>query len=235
MQVLNQRILIVDNEPLVRKILATRLTTKGYKIILATNGIEALNLFICENPDLIILDIVLPKLDGYEVCRRIREKSKVPIIILTSRASITDRIMGLDLGANDYIIKPFSPKELEARIRSNLRHFNKSELSPTNLNVSYIKNLIMDFSTKTVLKEGNKVGLTIVEFNVLKFLIQEPGKELSRKNIMNTVWGYTPERDVDTRIVDVYISRLRSKLEDNPNKPDLILTIRGIGYMFNKY
>nr|WKK50210.1 Ycf27 [Ochrosphaera neapolitana] len=179
----------------------------------------------------------MPKLDGYEVCCELRKTSNVPIIILTALGDISDRVMGLEFGADDYIIKPFSPKELEARIRAVLRR-TKTNTEPEKLGPKkkiQIKNLLIDLNKRQVFKKGKPVHLTGLEFNLMEFLIDHMGNPLPRTHILNTVWGYIPERYVDTRVVDVYISKLRSKLEDNASKPDLILTVRGNGYMFQTF
>lgn len=233
----NEKILVVDDEINIRQILETRLSIRGYTVILAANGEEALELFHKEKPDLVILDIMLPQLDGYEVCSKIREGSYIPIIMLTALGDISDRVMGLELGADDYVIKPFSPKELEARIRSVLRRTNsaKGVVSLRDQNVLQIGNLTIDTNKRQVYKGKKRIKLTGMEFNLLELLVTKAGERLSRSLILDRVWGYTPERYLDTRVVDVHISRLRSKLEEDPSNPDLILTARGTGYMFQRY
>jgi OmpR family response regulator RpaB len=232
-----EKILIVDDEASICQILQTRLTIKGYQIYTALNGEQALKIFKHEKPNLVILDIMLPGLDGYRVCHELRKNSNVPIIMLTALGNISDRVMGLEFGADDYIIKPFSPKELEARIRAILRRviilpppINKQKKS-----IVEISSLIIDFNKRNVHKKGHKIHLTGIEFNLLEILITKAGKRLPRTLILNSVWGYVPERHVDTRVVDVHISRLRAKLEDDPNNPQLILTARGTGYMFRSF
>lgn len=233
----NEKILVVDDEINIRQVLETRLSIRGYNVILASNGEEALDLFRKEKPDLVILDIMLPQLDGYEVCSKIREGSHVPIIMLTALGDISDRVLGLELGADDYVIKPFSPKELEARIRSVLRRTNstKGVISLQNRNILQIGNLTIDTNKRQVYKGKKRIKLTGMEFNLLELLVSKAGERLSRSLILDRVWGYTPERYLDTRVVDVHISRLRSKLEEDPSNPDLILTARGTGYMFQRY
>lgn len=238
MKVYNEKILVVDDEISIRQILETRLSIRGYEVILAANGEDALFLFRKEQPNLIILDLMLPKIDGYEVCSEIRKESQVPIIMLTALGDIDDRVMGLELGADDYVMKPFSPKELEARIRSVLR---RTELQNTpiaqspNRNIRQIGKLIIDTNKRQVFKGNERIKLTGMEFNLLELLVNKAGERLSRSTILDRVWGYTPERYVDTRVVDVHISRLRSKLEEDPSNPDLIITARGTGYMFQNY
>lgn len=236
MEIGNLRILVIDQEIQICQLLKTRLSRLGYDVSLAYNGKDALAIFIKESPDLVILEILLPKLDGYSVFHKIREISQVPIITVTALTSNPVRILGLELGADEYIIKPFSPKELEARIKSLLRrskHLVKNSSSKPQKIVK-IGNVIIDFNTRTIETKYSKVKLTGIEYSLLELLIDNAGKQLSRSKILNNVWGYTPERYVDTRIVDVHISRLRSKLELDPVNPELIITVRGIGYMFRK-
>jgi OmpR family response regulator RpaB len=238
LELYNETILVVDDEMSIRQILETRLSMRGYNVLLAADGDEALYLFRKEEPNLVILDIMLPKRDGYEVCSEIRKESQVPIIMLTALGDISDRVMGLELGADDYVMKPFSPKELEARIRSVLRRVDsKSGLklkNPTQ-NILQIGTLAIDTNKRQVFKGEERIKLTGMEFNLLELLVTKAGERLSRSLILDRVWGYTPERYLDTRVVDVHISRLRSKLEEDPSNPDLIITARGTGYMFQRY
>ncbi len=237
MEVYNEKILVIDGDIDIRQILATRLTILGYKVFLSSNGKDALVSFNKEQPDLIILDLILPKIDGYDVCRTIRSNSQIPILIITSLANIADRISGLELGADDYITKPFSPKELEARIRCILhRSTQKAENPSRKLHKKFqIGNLVIDLNTRIISTKYSKTRLTFIENNLLELLIENAGHKLSRQDILSNVWGYTPERYVDTRIVDAHISRLRTKIKVDPTNPNLIITIRGIGYMFQKY
>lgn len=235
MSLSKEKILVVDCEVHVRQTLKKRLTNCGYYVIIAVDGEEALNIFHKEKPDLIILDVIIPKIDGYTVCSELRKKSSVPIIILTSRGTISDRVMGLEFGADDYVIKPFSPKELEARIRSLLRRSEKvNNTASSNTYLFEIGSIHVNTQSRQVLKDNKLVRLTEMEFKLLELLINKAGERLSRAYILDNVWGYTPERYLDTRVIDVHISRLRSKLEENPSQPDLILTARGTGYMFQK-
>jgi OmpR family response regulator RpaB len=234
----NEKILVVDDELSIRQILETRLSIRGYDVTLAENGEEALYLFRKINPNLVILDLMLPKIDGYEVCTEIRKESKVPIIMLTALGDISDRVMGLELGADDYVIKPFSPKELEARIRSVLRRTETpNAVSSLTLNqtVLQVGSLRIDINRRQVFNGHKRIKLTGMEFNLLELLVTKAGERLSRSFILDSVWGYTPERYLDTRVVDVHISRLRAKLEEDPSNPDLIITARGTGYMFQRY
>jgi OmpR family response regulator RpaB len=231
----NEKILVIDNQLSIRQILKTRLSMLGYEVILATNGEEALFLFNKENPNLLILDIMLAKIDGYEVCREIREQSQVPIIILTALGDTADRVFGFDLGADDYVMKPFSPRELEARIRAILRRTKSNSNLAVDPNILQIANLVINIRKRQVFKGSKRIKLTGMEFNLLELLVNKAGERLSRISILDNVWGYIPERYLDTRVVDVHISRLRFKLEEDPTNPDFILTARGTGYMFQNY
>ena len=233
-EVQNEKILVADDEINIRRILETRLSIRGYKVFLAADGEEAITMFKKERPNLVILDLMLPKIDGYGVCRELRKESKVPIIMLTALGGISDRVTGLELGADDYVIKPFSPKELEARIRSVLRRTQKPVTQKANSEIFYMGNLKIDTLKRQVFKSNRRIKLTGTEFNLLELLINRAGERLPRTLILDKIWGYIPERYVDTRLVDVHISRLRSKLEEDPSNPDLILTARGTGYMFQK-
>nr|BDA98498.1 regulatory component of sensory transduction [Proteomonas sp. NEIS-1375] len=231
-----EKILVVDDEASIRRILETRLSMIGFNVITAADGEEALLILKRETPNLIILDVMMPKLDGYGVCQEIRKESDVPIIMLTALGDVADRITGLELGADDYVIKPFSPKELEARIRSLLRRLRKTNLTPgiPDSGIIRIGFLTIDTNKRQVYKNNAKIRLTGMEFSLLELLVGKSGQAFSRAEILQEVWGYTPERHVDTRVVDVHISRLRAKLEDDPGNPDLILTARGTGYLFQR-
>jgi OmpR family response regulator RpaB len=231
-----EKVLVVDDEASIRRILDTRLSMIGYTVITASDGEEALSLFRKEAPNLVILDLMMPKLDGYGVCQEIRKTSDVPIIMLTALCDVADRITGLELGADDYVTKPFSPKELEARIRSLLRRSEKVQIPSTNYNSGVVQFsfLKIDFNRRQVYKADERIKLTGMEFSLLELLIGRSGQAFSRAEILQEVWGYTPERHVDTRVVDVHISRLRAKLEIDPSNPDLILTARGTGYLFQR-
>ena len=233
MEVFFEKILIVDNEIPIRQLLQARLSNLGYKVFLTSNGKDAIISFIKEQPDIIILDLILPKLDGYAVCRKIREQSDIPIIILTTLDNISDQVLELGLEVNDYVTKPFSPKELEFRIRSVLYNYNlQVNKSLTRKKIFQINDLIVDMDKKVVSKTNRIIKLTETEFNLLELLIENAGNTLSRLTILENIWGYTPERYTDTRLIDVYISKLRLKIEENSRNPDLILTVRGVGYMF---
>ena len=228
-------ILVVDDEASIRRILETRLSMIGYQVITACDGEEALELFRQRLPDLVVLDVMMPKLDGYGVCQELRKDSDVPIVMLTALGDVADRITGLELGADDYVVKPFSPKELEARIRCVLRRVEKEQLAGIpDSGLIEIGNLRIDTNRRQVFQGTERIRLTGMEFNLLELLVSRSGKPCSRSEILREVWGYSPDRHVDTRVVDVHISRLRSKLEDDPANPELILTARGTGYLFQR-
>lgn len=230
-----EKILVVDDEASIRRILETRLSMIGYDVVTAADGEEALTTFGKTNPDLVVLDVMMPKLDGYGVCQELRKESDIPIIMLTALGDVADRITGLELGADDYVVKPFSPKELEARIRSVLRRVDKESGSgiPSS-GVIHVGSLRIDTNRRQVYKGDERIRLTGMEFSLLELMVGRSGEPFSRSEILQEVWGYTPERHVDTRVVDVHISRLRAKLEDDPSNPELILTARGTGYMFQR-
>tara|TARA_Y100001968_G_scaffold295686_1_gene303296 strand:- start:177 stop:923 length:747 start_codon:yes stop_codon:yes gene_type:complete len=230
-----ETILLADDEASIRRILETRLSMIGYQVVTARDGNEALDLFRRYEPDLVVLDVMMPKLDGYGVIQELRKESDVPIVMLTAMADVADRITGLELGADDYVVKPFSPKELEARIRCVLRRVDKDSLAGIpNSGVIQVMSLKIDTNKRQVFRNDERIRLTGMEFSLLELLVSRSGEPFSRGEILKEVWGYTPERHVDTRVVDVHISRLRSKLEDDPANPELILTARGTGYLFQR-
>jgi OmpR family response regulator RpaB len=234
-EIQNQKILIVDSELDTAKFIAKKLTISGYQVYLSTNGKEGLFQFFKEKPDLVIIDLLLSKQDGYQVCQKIRENSKIPILILTSQNRVSDKVMSFELGANDFFIKPFSFFELEARIRSLLRDFNQQNNHVLEKDQKIkVGNLVINLDTCEVSKNNAIVKITNIEYTLLELLINNSGKTLSRLSILDNIWGYKPERQIDTRIVDVHIARLRAKIEEDPHNPDLILTVRRTGYMFKK-
>ena len=232
------RILIADDEDNIRRILTTRLAMQGHEVVAAINGVEALDLFRSHEPQLVVLDVMMPELDGFAVLERIRAQSEVPIILLTALADVANRVTGLQLGADDYMIKPFSPKELEARIRCVMRRASASQgssvISGLASNVLVVGDLQVDFGRRQVHRGGERIRLTGMEFNLLELLLSRCGEPINRLDMLEAVWGYKPERASDSRVVDVHISRLRGKLEADPVNPELILTARGMGYMFQR-
>ena len=235
-----QKILVADDEASIRRILETRLKMVGYDVVVTEDGEEAVEVFNKENPDLVVLDVMMPKMDGYGVTREIRRTSDVPIIILTALGDVSERITGLELGADDYVIKPFSPKELEARVKAVLRRTSdKNVVVPTGgkavaKNVITTGNIKIDTARRQVYRKNERIRLTGMEFSLLELLVNNSGQAFSRNEILQHVWAYPPDHRIDTRVVDVHISRLRSKLETDPTNPELILTARGIGYMFQR-
>ena len=227
-------ILIVDDEKPIVDILKFNLQKEGFDTIEAYDGVTGLQLAMEKNPDLILLDVMLPEMDGFSVCKEIRMKSQVPIILLTAREEEVDKVLGLELGADDYITKPYSVRELLARIKANLRRTKKSQpiVSTDNADVLTFGRLTIDTERFEVQKDGKPVEITVREFELLKFLASQPDKIFSREKLLEKVWKY--EYYGDLRTVDVTVRRLREKLEDNPGEPDFVVTKRGIGYYFNK-
>ena len=234
----HQKILVADDEASIRRILETRLKMAGYNVVTAEDGEEAVEVFNKTNPDIVILDVMMPKMDGYGVTREIRRVSDVPIIILTALGDVSERITGLELGADDYVIKPFSPKELEARVKAVLRRTVSKDITvapgKTTKNVITTGNIKIDTARRQVYRKNERIRLTGMEFSLLELLVNNSGTAYSRNDILQHVWSYPADHRIDTRVVDVHISRLRSKLEADPTNPELILTARGIGYMFQR-
>ncbi len=226
------KILVADDEASIRQIVEARLKMAGFEVVTAGNGEEALERYYEVHPDLVVLDIMMPHMDGLQVCKQIRKRDTTPIIMLTAKGDIADRINALEMGADDYIIKPFSPRELEARIKAVLRRTYVQPVKPALIEVDDIS---IDLSRRHVLKANQRVKLTEMEFSLLELLALNPGKPFSRNDILQQVWGYRLNQYSDTRVVDVHVSRLRSKLEKDVSDPELILTARGTGYMFQNY
>ncbi len=229
------KILVVDDEAAVRRILETRLSMVGYEVVTAANGREALEVFAREKPDLIVLDIMMPEADGYYVCQEVRKESDVAIVMLTALGDVADRITGLQMGADDYLVKPFSPKELEARIRTVLRRIRKPG-SPSKPLIGKVVagRLYLDADKRRAYVDGQPVRLTEREYKLLSLLAGRAGRSVSRAEILEKIWGYAPQRQSDLRVVDVHISRLRGKIETDPKSPELIVTERGTGYSFRR-
>nr|YP_009370200.1 transcription regulatory protein ompR [Bulboplastis apyrenoidosa]ARO90689.1 transcription regulatory protein ompR [Bulboplastis apyrenoidosa] len=229
-----KKILIVDEDLFIHKILEYRLSRLGYYILHAFNGQEALVIFKQDEPDLIILDIIIAQIDGFGVCQKIRDISSIPIIILTGLNSLEDKIAGFEIGADDYITKPFSIKELEVRIRALMRrsyniYMKNSFLTNEIINIGQVT---LDCQKRQVSKKNNKIKLTNIECSILKLLMNQANEVVSRHIILHEVWGNKYEKLVETRVIDVHISKIRSKIENDINNPEFILTARGIGYIF---
>ena len=230
------KVLIADDEENIRRVLETRLKLHGYVVAAAENGAKAMELFHAFRPDLAVVDVMMPELDGFAVTEQIRAQSEIPIILLTALSDVANRITGLELGADDYMVKPFSPKELEARIRSVMRRVDHGSGHSSGVpglgGVLQVGELSIDFNRRAVFRGEARVRLTGMEFSMLELLVRRSGEAISRLELLEAVWGYRPERASDSRVVDVHVSRLRSKLEDDADQPSLILTARGTGYMF---
>ncbi|MCY4359621.1 MAG: response regulator [Cyanobacteria bacterium MAG APA_bin_95] len=235
----SKRLLVVDDEPAVRRILETRLRMAGYTVILAEDGEDALSKFYREQPDLVVLDVMLPKLDGFGVCRQLRAESTVPIIIVSALDNPGEKVAGLELGADDYLPKPFAPRELEMRIAAVLRRQEVAAVPQPSAQpeVSHqtgiirAGHLVIDTNRRQVTCKGERLGLTYTEFSLLELLFREPGTVVPRATILEELWGYPPRKATNLRVVDVYVARLRNKLEPDPRNPELILTVRGTGYV----
>ncbi len=225
---MGKKILVVDDEKNIVDIIAFNLHKEGYDALCAFDGEQGLELALTQDPCLVILDIMMPKMDGIEVCKRIREKSQVPIIMLTARAEEVDKVLGLELGADDYVTKPFSTREVLARIKANLRKRISSE--PDDGNVISFRDLNINLSKYEITKRGQVIELTHREFELVKFLAMQKNQVFSRESLLEKVWSY--EYFGDARTVDVTVRRIRAKLEDNPDSPTYIMTKRGVGYYF---
>jgi DNA-binding response OmpR family regulator len=223
------RILLVDDEQPVQKLLTFPLEKEGYEVVSAFDGPEALRRFENERFDLVVLDIMLPKMDGLEVCRRLRAKSAVPIIMLTAKAEEIDKVLGLEIGADDYITKPFSMREFRSRVRAALRRAEMSELNGSDEPLDRGE-LHIDLAKRTTELSGQPVQLTYVEFEILSVLARHPGRVYTRDMLLDRIWGDSAFRD--QRTIDVHIRHLREKLESDPRNPEYLLTVRGVGYRF---
>ena len=227
------KILVVEDEKSICDIIVFNLAREGYEVITAGDGATALNLALQERPDLVLLDVMLPKMDGFEVCRRIRTGgAEMPILMVTAREEENDRVLGLELGADDYITKPFSMRELQARVRANLRRSTYAGAQPEREDVLEIGDLRIDRKAMEAYRGDKPLGLTSREFELLIFLADSRGQVFSRKELMEKVWNYLGFGDDDDRTVDVTVNRLRGKVERDPSAPEYILTRRGAGYLF---
>lgn len=223
-----KRILLVDDEPLIVKGLKFSLEQEEYEVVPAYDGEEALKLFNAQGFDLILLDVMLPGINGLELCRYIREHSQVPIIMLTAKGEDMDKILGLEYGADDYITKPFNVLEVKMRIKTILRRTKPAE----NANTIHIKDMVLDFHKRRVFIKGVEVPLTVKEFEILHLLVTHPGVVYKRDDLLETIWKNDYEGD--PRTVDVHIRRLRKKIEKNPEEPEYVNTKWGVGYYFGE-
>jgi DNA-binding response OmpR family regulator len=223
-------ILLVDDEESVQKLLAYPLEREGFRVLHARDGEEALEQFASEKVDLVVLDLMLPKLDGLEVCKRLRAESSVPIIMLTARDDELDKVLGLELGADDYITKPFSIREFRSRVRAVLRRASTPQRETTDDEVISVDGLTIDVGRRSVDVRGDQVQLTYVEFELLRTLAANPGRVYSRRMLLEALWGGADYRE--PRTIDVHVRHLREKLERDPREPEYIFTVRGVGYRF---
>jgi DNA-binding response OmpR family regulator len=224
------KILVVDDQPKMVKLVRTYLEGAGYQVITAYDGQEGLALFRQEQPDLIVLDLMLPEIDGLDVARTIRRRSEVPIIMLTARAEEADRLIGLELGADDYVVKPFSPRELVARVRAVLRRVTRSEPDLPARQVITLGHLHLDTGRREAWLGEQRIELTSIQFDLLTVLVRHPGQVFSRTQLLDAVQGESFEGY--ERTVDAHIKNLRRALGDNPRAPHYIMTVRGAGYKF---
>jgi DNA-binding response OmpR family regulator len=224
------RILLVDDEQSVQKLLAYPLRKEGYEVVPALDGQEALDRAGAESFDLVVLDVMLPKLDGFEVCRQLRAKSPVPIIMLTAKAEEFDKVLGLELGADDYITKPFSLREFRSRVRAVLRRSELMRDEDRDEEPLVDGDLRIDFAKRSVELRGEPIRLTYVEFEILATLARSPGRVFTRTMLLERLWGDSEYRD--PRTIDVHIRHLREKLELDPKNPEYLFTVRGVGYHF---
>jgi two-component system response regulator VicR len=228
----SKKILIVDDEKNIVDILKYNLKKEGYLTIEAYDGEQAMDKALNQNPDLILLDIMLPKMDGFTVCRKLRQSITTPIIMLTAKEEEVDKVLGLELGADDYITKPFSHRELIARVKANLRRLDFDELEINKTNIVECCDLVIDIDRYEVRRGDDIIELTLREFELVKFLAIHQGQIFTREELLEKVWGY--EYYGDVRTVDVTVRRVREKLEKNPANYEYLLTKRGVGYYFNK-
>ena len=223
------RIAIVEDEPSISEVVSLYLKRAGYQVQLYADGLVAQEAFSHQIPDLIILDVMLPGMDGFALTRSLRNHSEVPIILVTSRREESDRIAGLELGADDYVVKPFSPQELVSRVRAVLRRISKEEKSHTDAPISF-PSLSMDPQTRIVIAQGQEISLTAKEFDMLYHFIHHPHLVFSRDQLLESIWGLSEYIDPST--VTVHIRRLREKIETDPSNPDHLQTVWGVGYKF---
>ena len=225
------KILVVDDEALLLKGIRFNLQNEGYDVITGSDGLDAVRLVQEQQPDLVVLDVMMPNMDGLTACGKIREFSDIPIILLTAKADDMDKLMGFDHGADDYLTKPFNILELKARIRALLRRSGGSQRETTN-NQLTIGSITLDLDARNAYRSGQLADLTAKEFDVIEFLMRNPNRVYSREALLDTIWAYEYRSDI--RTVDVHIRRLREKLEGNPAEPKYILTKWGVGYYFRK-
>lgn len=226
------RVLVVDDEAVVAEVVERYLLRDGFDVAVAANGEKALTVARTWNPDLVVLDLMLPSVDGLEVCRQLRRAGQIPIVMLTARGEETDRIVGLELGADDYVVKPFSPREPVARIRAVLRRASPEQTERASSDALRFGSLLVDSRTRTVDANGRAVTLTAKEFDLLHFLASHANQVFTREQLLNDVWDYAFAGDAST--VTVHIRRLREKIEADPVRPRYVKTVWGVGYQFER-
>jgi DNA-binding response OmpR family regulator len=224
------RILLVDDEQPIQTLLSFPLQRDGYDVVQASDGREALNRFSEQTFDLVVLDVMMPRMDGLEVCRRLRARSSVPIIMLTAKSEEIDKVLGLELGADDYITKPFSMREFRSRVKAALRRAGMAQADEDAERAVDVLGLRIDPAKRTVTLGGENVATTFVEFEILNALARSPGRVFTRDMLLARVWGDSAYRD--PRTIDVHIRHLREKIERDAKEPDFIFTVRGVGYRF---
>jgi DNA-binding response OmpR family regulator len=224
------RILLVDDEQPIQTLLSFPLQRDGYEVVQASDGREALDRFTEQAFDLVVLDVMLPRMDGLEVCRRLRARSSVPIIMLTAKSEEIDKVLGLELGADDYITKPFSMREFRSRVKAALRRSGMAQPEEEAERPVEVRGLRIDPSKRTVTLNAKAIATTFVEFEILNSLARSPGRVFTRDMLLARVWGDSAYRD--PRTIDVHIRHLREKLEADPKEPEFIFTVRGVGYRF---
>ena len=224
-------LLVVDDEPTLRETLAYNLEHDGYRVVTAADGREALERFRAERPDLVVLDLMLPELSGVEVCRIIRQESDVPILMLTAKDSEVDKVVGLEVGADDYVTKPFSLRELQARVRALLRRSDQQQVAdrPAVVDLGRVQ---ADLAGHRLLRDGKPLPIKPKAFELLAFLVRNPGQAFTREQLLEHVWGY--DYAGESRTVDVHIHWLRSQIEEEPGSPRYLHTVRGVGYVFRR-
>ena len=220
---MSARVLVVDDDAALSEMIGIVLESEGFEAVFSADGTTAMEAFRQAQPDLVLLDLMLPGIDGIEVCKRIRAESGVPIVMLTAKSDTADVVLGLEAGADDYVPKPFKPRELVARVRARLRHHDDEEAE-----ILHVADLTIDVAGHQVTRGEERISLTPLEFDLLVALARKPWQVFSREVLLEQVWGY--RHQADTRLVNVHVQRLRAKVERDPERPEVVLTVRGVGY-----
>lgn len=220
---MSARVLVVDDDAALSEMIGIVLESEGFEAVFSADGTSAMEIFRQSQPDLVLLDLMLPGIDGIEVCKRIRAESGVPIVMLTAKSDTADVVLGLEAGADDYVPKPFKPRELVARVRARLRRHDDEEAE-----ILHVADLTIDVAGHQVTRGEERISLTPLEFDLLVALARKPWQVFSREVLLEQVWGY--RHQADTRLVNVHVQRLRAKVERDPERPEVVLTVRGVGY-----